>query len=208
MALPKGVFRVKRYWYYQHRRGRPDHGPLIRLPEYGTPEFWIKVAEIERGHAGPPPMTIDALIADYKTNERYAKRSEGTKKTYEPALKYIAARWGPLRVDGLTPRAIQAFLDDEFRDRPAMGNLTLAVLRTILKFGVPRGYISSNPAREIDDLEEKGESAKPWPEHIWQKVLTRRRRPYRDLPCSVAPPDSGFPTWCGCGLRTATAPVS
>ena len=170
-VLPKGVFRVKRWWYYQHRRGRPDHGPLIKLPEYGTPEFWAKLAEIESGHAGPRAFTFDALIADYKAHPKFAKLSEGSKATYGPALNYISKRWGPLRVDGLTPQAIQAFLDDAFTDRPAMGNLTLSVLRTILKWGVPRGYIGANPAREIEDLEEEGEGAKPWPEEIWQKFV-------------------------------------
>ena len=170
-TLPKGVFRVKRWWYYQHRRGRPDHGPLVKLPEHGTPEFWAKLAEIETGPSGPRPMTVDALIAEYKAHPKYTKLSAGSKATYGPALNYISKRWGPLRVDGLTPPAIQAFLDDKFVDRASMGNLTLSVLRTILKWGVPRGYIAANPAREIEDLEEEGEGAKPWPENVWQKVV-------------------------------------
>ena len=171
MSLPRGVFRVKRWWYYQHRRGKPDHGPLVKLPELGTPEFWAKMAEIENGHAGPRPLTVDALIADYKVHPKYTKLSAGSKSSYGPALNYIAKRWGPLRVDGLTPPAIQAFMDEVFLDRPSMGNLTLSVLKTLLRFGVPRGYINTNPAREIEELEEEGEGAKPWPEDIWQKVV-------------------------------------
>jgi integrase len=169
-TLPKGVFRVKRWWYYQHRRGRPDHGPLIALPEYGTPEFWTKLADIT-GDETVTAFTVDALIREYRAHPKYVKLSAGSKLTYEPALGYVSKRWGPLRVDGLTPPAIQAFMDDEFAARPSMGNLTLSVLKTLLKFGVPRGYIGTNPAREIEDLEEDREGAKPWPETAWRKVV-------------------------------------
>ncbi len=173
--LPAGVFRISRgareYWYYQRRRGRPDHGPLIRLPEHGTPEFWSKIAEIQRGHAGPEAGTFDALIAAYQAHRKWESLAEGSRKTYRPALAYIARRWGPLRVDGLSPAAVQAFLDEEFATRPSMGNLTLAVLKTILKFGVSRGYGDRNPAREVETLEEDPNSAKPWPEHLWRRMV-------------------------------------
>ena len=58
-----------------------------------------------------------------------------------------------------------------------MGNLCpSSVLRTILKFGnFPRGYISSNPAREIDDLEEESEGAKPWPRNRFGARWLMRR---------------------------------
>ncbi len=174
--LPEGVFRIRKksgktYWYYQRRRGKPDHGPNIPLPEYGTPEFWHKLAEISGQPLGADAKTVDALIAEYKASPKFMKRAANTKATYGHALNGISDRWGTLRVDGLTPAAIQKFIDEEFVDRESMGNLTLSVIRIILKFGVPRGYINSNPAREVEGLEEDGESAFPWPEWIWEKVV-------------------------------------
>jgi hypothetical protein len=175
-SLPPGVYFIhkpsgKEYWYYQHNRGRADRGPNIALPEPGTPEFYAKLAELTDPDAGPRPLTFHALIADYKTHSKYMRRAAGTKKTYAPCLAAIAGRWGPLRVDGLTAPAIQRFIDEEFVDKPAMGNLTLSVLKTILKFGVPRGYSATNPAREIENLEEEAKGARPWPEALWQKVV-------------------------------------
>lgn len=169
--LPKGVFRVKRLYYYQHRRGRPDHGPCIRLPEFGTPEFWAKMAEIQGVSGGNVEGTFSALIAEYKAHSRFLGRSEATQKTYEISLNYIQECWGPLRVDGLTPRAIQEFLDQHFAHRPSMGNMTLTVLKVLLRFGIPRSYSTQNHAREIEHLEERGDGAKPWPEEIWRRFV-------------------------------------
>jgi len=172
VALPKGVYRVRRWWYYQERRGKPDHGPNIKLPDFGTPEFWAKMSEIERGETGPAGGTFDALIAAYKAHAKWLNLSDGTKRTYGFALTRISGRWGPLRVDGLSPPAIQKFMDDAFRNQAAMGKLVHAVLRTILKWGVPRGYGTLNPAREVEAPDGGDERfAKPWPEDVFRKVV-------------------------------------
>jgi hypothetical protein len=177
--LPTGVYSIrkptgKEYFYYQRNRGRPDHGPNVALPEPGTPEFYAKLAELTGTDGGDAkPMSFDALIAEYKTHPKYTHLAVNSKKSYGLCLDYISKRWGPLRVDGLTPPAIQKFLDEEFIDHAPMGNLTLSVLKTILKFGVPRGYSATNPAREIEDLDAEANSARPWPEQLWQKVVAK-----------------------------------
>lgn len=175
VSLPKGVYRVSRkgkeWWYYQQRRGKPDHGPNLKLPDFGTPEFWARIGEIERGHTGPAAGSFDALIAAYKAHPKYLNLSDGSKATYRFALDHISRRWGPLRVDGLSAPAIQAFLDERFAAKPSMGNLTLAVLRTLLKWGIPRRYLTVNPAREIDPMDEDVKNASPWPEEAWRRLV-------------------------------------
>lgn len=175
VSLPRGVYRISRngkeWWYYQDRRGKPDHGSNLKLPDFGTPEFWARISEIKRGHAGPAAGSFDALIAAYQTHPKYLNLSAGSKATYRFALDHISRRWGPLRVDGLSAPAIQAFLDEKFASRPSMGNLTLAVLRTIIKWGIPRRYLTTNPAREIELMDEDARNAMPWPEEAWQRMV-------------------------------------
>lgn len=171
MPLPRWVFKVRRYWYYQHRRGRPDHGPLIRLPEYGTPEFWAKMAEIEGQNTGGRPGTFAALIVEYKAHSDYTSLSAGSRRTYEHSLNAISRIWGGFRVDGLVAADIQLWMDTEFQSRPAMGNLTLSVLKGLLQFGATRRYCKTNAARELKPLRAKQDGAKPWPQAIWEHMV-------------------------------------
>src|SRR5829696_2095030 len=109
VPLPDNVFRIKKssgrvYFYYQERRGRPDKGPLIRLPdELHDPLFWQRLDEIKRGHAGPQSGTFDALIVVYKASSRYKKLVKNSKDVYDLALARISGAWGNLPVRDLLP---------------------------------------------------------------------------------------------------------
>lgn len=178
VALPKNVFCIKkasgkRYYYYQERRGRPDHGPLIRLPDdLHDPLFWRKIEEIKRGAAGPAAGTFDALIDHYRNSARYTKLSASSRDVYEVCLARIAAAWGSLQVRDLQPKHVYT-LQEKHAARPAMANMTVAVLRGLLREGIKFDYCSTNVARDIEKLEEAGIGSEPWPEAVYTYVLER-----------------------------------
>lgn len=79
-----------------------------------------------------------ALIADFKTRKVEKMESAASRTTYTKFLGRLDAMAGDRRVDALTRRDIYA-LQDQLNDTPPAANLMIAVLRTMLEFGVKRG---------------------------------------------------------------------
>src|SRR3954471_14169914 len=123
--LPDNVFRIKKpsgrvYFYYQERRGRPDKGPLIRLPdELHDPLFWQRLEEIKRGKAGPAAGTFDALIDHYRLQARYKKLAANSRELYDVCMDKISAAWGTLAVRDLLPKHVYRLMNAH-SDRPSM----------------------------------------------------------------------------------------
>jgi len=175
MPLPSGVMRVTSragdvYWYFQRRRGKPDAGPRVRLPEPGTPEFWTALGELT-GETPPPGNTIAGLIDTYKAQPEWSKRRPNTIATYEAALAHVKAAWGPLDPAGLTPGAVMV-LRAALGDRPSMANMVLVQIRALMKLAVQTGLRNDNPAREIDGLEEEPDEAKPLTQEAWDAITS------------------------------------
>lgn len=174
--LPENVFRIKKpsgrvYFYYQARRGQPNKGPLIRLPdELHDPLFWQRIEEIKSGQSGPAAGTFDALITHYKAQARYKKLTASSREVYDPCLDRISAAWGKLPVRDLLPKHIYALLNAQ-SDRPSMANMVVTVLRVLLREGIKADYCTNNVARDIEYLEEAGIGSEPWPEQCFAFVL-------------------------------------
>lgn len=174
VTLPNGVFRTvkpnKTYWYFQRRRGKPDAGPITKLPEFGTPEFWAKIAELT-GEQPEPSNTFADLIKDYRDRLEKKGLSAGTLKTYDSALNPIRDRWGDLDPAAMTVAGIME-MQDSFSDRPSMGNMVLIQLRALMKLAVQKGWRHDNPAREIDKFEEDPDGAQPLSADAWQALMS------------------------------------
>jgi hypothetical protein len=176
VPLPDNVFRVKKpsgrvYFYYQERRGRPDKGPLIRLPdELHDPLFWQRLDEIKCGKSGPAAGTFDALISHYQSQVRYKKLAPSSREVYDVCLDRISAAWGTLPVRDLLPKHCYRLMD-ALSDRPSMANMTVTVLRVLLREGIKADYCTSNVARDVEHLEEAGVGSEPWPEQTFTFVL-------------------------------------
>jgi hypothetical protein len=67
-------------------------------------------------------------------------------------------------------RDIYALLD-QMSDTPFAANYMLAVLRTILEFGIPRGYRGDNPAIGVKRLKVGDTGHAPWPEDGYRFVM-------------------------------------
>jgi integrase len=70
----------------------------------------------------------------------------------------------------MTRRDIYALLD-QMSGTPVAGNIMLAVLRTIIEWGIPRGYRDDNPATGIKKLRVEDRGHSPWPERGYTYVM-------------------------------------
>ena len=177
VSLPDNVFRIKKpsgrvYFYYQERRGRADHGPLIRLPDDARdPLFWQRCNDLKRGVSGPEAGTFDALIAHYKGQAaRYRKLSPNSRDLYDGCLSRISTAWGRLPVRDLLPKHIYAMMD-AMSARPSMANMVVKVLRVLLSEGIKHDYTTTNVARDIEPLQEAGVGSEPWSDATFAFVL-------------------------------------
>jgi site-specific recombinase XerD len=181
VSLPEGVHAVpakgKTYYYWAPGRGTPNAPKAVSLGTDAThPDFWKKL----RGLAGPAPVqaaidskigTFDALIAEYKGARAFTNKRQRTRRHYEHQLSRIQKAWGKLKVESLTVDHIVR-MRSKFENTPVAANHLLSMLRTLLKFGLERGYGKINPAREVDNVEILDEQhAKPWPEWAFQFIL-------------------------------------
>ncbi|MDR6954446.1 integrase [Ancylobacter sp. 3268] len=167
---PRGVFRIKKpngaeYWYYQHDKGKPSRGPIVRLPEFGTPEFYEALRDI-RGERGERRNDISALISDYKAAPQWSSKRPATIATYESALVPINEQWGDRAPDSITTGDVIDLLN-KFADRPSMGNMVRVVVRKLMKFAVQRGRRQNNPTGEVDTFQKDTDGAKPLTPAAW-----------------------------------------
>lgn len=173
MSLPKGVFCVKgRYWYHQEGRHLPkdQRGPLTRLPEPNTPEWFRAMASLT-GHADvAPSVTVATLVEQYKAR-KWPSLRPNSRALYDLALSAILKAWGHLPPDQISVAGVAA-LQGQFIDRPSLGNQVMVQVKAVMKLAVQMGMRSDNPAREIDALEVRNDGAKPLSPAAWACLMS------------------------------------
>lgn len=179
LDLPPGVHPVKRgartYYYWQPGRGTDREKPAVALgKDPRDPDFWAKL----RAAQGQPPDnpfpkgSWAALVRDYHGSPEWNALSQNTREDYEIYLKRIVAKWGRLQVAQTTVPGIYA-LRDSYASTPVAANHMIAILRGVIKWGIGRGYGTTNPAREIIPIPINDvDGARPWPEWAWHIVMT------------------------------------
>src|SRR5579863_3670174 len=143
VMLPRDVQKVVKpsgHVYYFHAPGRGTKNPGKRTAlgsDTSDPEFWRRLrnattpADIRDG-------TLSKLIAEYKASNDWENLRPASKRGYRHFLGRLEARGGDRLVAAMTRRDIYALLD-QMSATPVAANYMLAVLRTLLEFGVPRG---------------------------------------------------------------------
>ena len=135
-----------------------DRGRRIRLPTYGTPEFWTQYGQrLEERQprvrlsppAGYPPGTWGALTAEFFESEKFIRKAPNTQRIYRQILEPLADAHGNNRVAMLERKHIEKWKAGR-ADTPAMANMLVKVVKMILSFAVAKDYRTDNPARRID----------------------------------------------------------
>ncbi len=177
VSLPKDIQKVvkpsgRTYYYYAPKRGTKNAGKRIPLgSDDNDPEFWRRL----RDARSPPTSregTISALIAEFKAHSTWHTLRPASQRGYKHFLNRLEAEGGDRPVAAMTRRDIYQLLD-RMGGTPVAANYMLSVLRTLLEFGVPRGYRDDNPAIGVKRLKVDDSGHSPWPEAGYSFVMER-----------------------------------
>lgn len=98
----------------------------------------------------------------------FDKRAASTKRDYLRYLEIISKAWGELLVSDLRPKHVIG-LRDKWASTPVAANHLIAVLKTLVNWGIPREFCETNPCVYVPKLETDEEGARPWP--VWAYSL-------------------------------------
>lgn len=169
--LPKHVHRQisgkKEYFIYQYRRSTPLAGPRTRIPfQPDTPEFWAMYNRLKEDRQVNAPDTLNAVIATYQRSAKYENLKPNTQRDYDFYLKGIGRVFGKTPADSITPLDVQNMYDALVTETPVKAKKSIAVMRALYAFAMPRGMATHNPARaDFDLIKHKPQGSEPWP--IW-----------------------------------------
>lgn len=187
MGLPEGVQTVRKpggKTYYYWAPGRSTKGAGARVPlgsDPTDPAFWKKLNSA-RGIESPEVRagTFKALILAYRGNPEdpssegspeWQRLRPASKKDYSFYLDRFEKAWGDHLVKSLTVMDVYA-TRDAMAETPVEANHMLSVLGTLLKFGIPRRYATTNVAREVERLKvDDAGGARPWDEAVYKFVI-------------------------------------
>jgi integrase len=135
--------RVRRYV----RRPGSRRVVLPGLP--GAPEFMQAYHDAMTGPVirprAPKAGTLAALATDYFSSAEFANLKPSSQATYRLALGPILERDGHRLVRDLPPDKARKIVQEIGANRPAMANLTRAVLRRLFSFAIAMGQRRDNP---------------------------------------------------------------
>jgi integrase len=176
VPLPKDVQAVTSrhgncvYYYYTPGRGTKNCGKRVFLgKDIFDPEFTRRLRDAKSEQTADAG-TFAALIATYKQSQEWERHRPATKTGYTHFLNKIEIAAGDRQVRAMTRRHVYELLDG-MKATPRAGNFMLSVLRTIVEWGIPRGYRDDNPLVGIKRLKMDESGHAPWPEQGWRFVL-------------------------------------
>ena len=167
MKLPKYV----QHWVdhdgrahcYFRRRGYPR----VRLP--GLPWSPSFMAAYEAAFSGPrtaigagrvKPGSVAAVVAEYFDSQQFfASKSAGTQRMRRGILERFRAAYGDRPFALLPPEWIEALLDAK---PPHAARSWLVTLRSLCQFAVKRGWLRTDPTRDIKQRSIKGDGFHTW----------------------------------------------
>jgi len=114
---------------------------------------------IERPSKGGP-RSLSALIASFYASAGFRNLSPSSQKTYRHVLKNIEARDGHRSASDLPDDKARKIIEEIGADRPALANLTSAVMRKLFAHAVKMKWRHGNPFSGI-------ESYKVGTHHTW-----------------------------------------
>ncbi|MCW2276272.1 tyrosine-type recombinase/integrase [Rhodoblastus acidophilus] len=191
VTIVRGIKRYKHpgtgivYCYHRKTGKRID-------ADFGSPEFFSKLAEIEKvvKASEPLPGTLGLAISEYMQSPDWSNLRYKTRVSYERAFAVLK----PLR-DMPLAKIDRPFVF-KLRDQKLfpkhgtwMANYAVTVLGIVLRFARDRGWIASNPLAEpvkkIKVAEDRSAPNRPWSEEECRVVIDRAP-PQLKLPLALA----------------------
>jgi integrase len=150
--------KIKLHYVHEYR---DRHGKLRRyvrrpgsrrvaLPGLpGSPEFMQAYHDAMSGPvlraSAPKPGTLASLAAEYLGSAEFANLKSSSQATYRLTLGPILKLDGHRLVRDLPPDKARKIIEEIGANRPAMANLTRAVMRRLFSFAVATGKRRENP---------------------------------------------------------------
>lgn len=152
------------YGYYRRA------GIRKRIPGApGSPEFLTAYQAIHDAASAngviPPdaprtlPGSFRALWLAYRESAEWRAIKPITQEGYTRLIEPLLPRWGDLMVADMPPAWIMKRLDEM---TPAKANHFLSVIRLLLNWSVPRGWVKISPATGIKRVKHKPASHRVW----------------------------------------------
>lgn len=163
-------------WYVYAARG----GKCILVQDGARPAInraLLDKAASARKHEGPG-NNIDALLDAYRASPSFVDLAEATRRDYRLWLDRISARFGKVPLDlvgGMRPEIL--LWRDELAETPRAADRSVKTLQTVLRWGIDRGLVYDNPARDLRSLHRVNRADLIWEGRHWQAV--------KDVPAAV-----------------------
>jgi integrase len=110
---------------------------------------------------GPPSAgSVGSLIASYFKSADFANLKPSSRRLYRIVLDHFGSMHGHRMVHDMPRIKVAAYIQAIGAEKPAMANLTRAVLRKLLSYAVQDGYRDDNPVTMI-------KSYKSGTHHTW-----------------------------------------
>ena len=144
---------VRRYF----RRGGKNIGPLPGIP--GSQEFMAAYAAYLDGRTiassapAPHAESLAKLATEYYQHPMFTKRKANTRKLYKAILDQLVTEHGHRSVSLMTLEHAEKIIHKIGADRPAMANLTRAVMRRVMSLAIKRKLRSDNPFTAVEAFE-------------------------------------------------------
>lgn len=178
-------------------------GTAVDLAKHplGSLEFF---AECERIHAlgqkgnAPKPGTLGLLIERYRAHKKFIDKAARTKTDYQKCFNYLySIRDTPLTA--FTTPLVVKITDKAASDLGVKwGNYVKSVLSIVFGWGVPRGFMPSNPAFRVEKIErpkDAPDANRPWADYerhvVLESLPVHMRLPFTLMMyCALDPQDA------------------
>jgi integrase len=168
----KGVHKrtAKGRGYYYHRAT----GTRIRSTPDDVLAFATEVARLDAGVLPAPPKpqggTLGALIAAYRKSPEYTRLKPDTHVSYERGFNALQ-RFDGQKLDLFDAAAVLGIRDHLFkRSGRWLANMGLSVLSVILKWGLPRNFVTFNAAARVPRIRRPKDLGVANPSWTWAEV--------------------------------------
>jgi integrase len=168
------MVKPKKY-IWRHPAGRVYvriKGRLFRIvATEGTPEFDQEYWEIRTGRRTVSKTSWAALIADYRSSDRWTDLKPRTRADYDKVLNYLLTTIGTRNVKALErTHVIDAQKSNSYRTRFA--NYIPQMLVILCEHAIDLGWLRQNPAKGVRALKTPKERRRehiPWPDWAVEK---------------------------------------
>ena len=149
---------------------RRDGCPRVTLPGLpGSVEFMAAYGAALNGKRAPiggdrtKAGTFNALAVAYYSGSDFAQLAKVTQATYRNVIEGFRAKYGGLPMASMERKHVLRFMDAKAAT-PAAANALLKMIRILVRFGIDRGMLQSDPTIGVRRVRYTSDGFREWSE--------------------------------------------